>query len=337
MLGMTCDLPTHACMHKCSRRSLFPTINGARRVPCGRTLAINVASPQSPPSWHDQHSCRSPTCTSQCCSQVPGSGPVSLGCTWFHGVLGHPLYELALQEGLLQQDVRLSRAAMKEGPSWKVGAGRGARGSPAVCRGAVLQLHVHHLTGSWECWHTAVCGAAAGLLMHCGSVATVAPQQVLAAQRSCSAPGRASLAGPAAPLPLEASQARQHAWLPTCPPACRWSSCSPWRQPPCQGVSRSAWWLAAWSTARWWARLAGKQGAAVAVTVAAAAAAGAVGMWPAAMRRAALCVEAAVGGGRQGPVMLVQLPVVLPLWRCRPWLHTQSRREAQQQQIMLQP
>jgi hypothetical protein len=69
--------------------------------------------------------------------QVPGSGPVSLGCTWFHGVLGHPLYELALQEGLLQQDVRLSRAAMKEGPSWKVGTGRG--GTHQLC--ALLLRH----------------------------------------------------------------------------------------------------------------------------------------------------------------------------------------------------
>ena len=36
--------------------------------------------------------------------QVPGCGRVELGATWFHGIHGNPLYEHAVQLGLMQRE-----------------------------------------------------------------------------------------------------------------------------------------------------------------------------------------------------------------------------------------
>lgn len=50
----------------------------------------------SPPS-HNLYRC--------VCVQLPSGLPVELGATWFHGICGNPLYELAVWEGIIQ-DVR---------------------------------------------------------------------------------------------------------------------------------------------------------------------------------------------------------------------------------------
>ena len=36
--------------------------------------------------------------------QVPGCGKVELGATWFHGIHGNPLYEHAVQLGLMNRE-----------------------------------------------------------------------------------------------------------------------------------------------------------------------------------------------------------------------------------------
>ena len=36
--------------------------------------------------------------------QIPGCGKVELGATWFHGIHGNPLYEHAVQFGLINRD-----------------------------------------------------------------------------------------------------------------------------------------------------------------------------------------------------------------------------------------
>lgn len=36
-----------------------------------------------------------------CCLQLPDAGRVELGATWLHGLKGNPMYELALQYGLM--------------------------------------------------------------------------------------------------------------------------------------------------------------------------------------------------------------------------------------------
>lgn len=35
------------------------------------------------------------------CLQLPDAGRVELGATWLHGLKGNPMYELALQYGLM--------------------------------------------------------------------------------------------------------------------------------------------------------------------------------------------------------------------------------------------
>lgn len=34
--------------------------------------------------------------------QLPSGAPVELGATWFHGICGNPLYEIAVWEGLVR-------------------------------------------------------------------------------------------------------------------------------------------------------------------------------------------------------------------------------------------
>jgi hypothetical protein len=127
------------------------------------------------------------TTTSAPAPQDPAMGALSLGCTWFHGVRGHPLYELALRAGLLDDDVRLDPARMGAQPRWQV-CGACVWGGGG--RDGIGQLGVH----VWHVWRYE--GEGVPLMTPpCGCVRTV--------QRCwCPLPSTRAAASVRPPLPL---------------------------------------------------------------------------------------------------------------------------------------
>ena len=45
--------------------------------------------------------------------QIEGCGKVELGATWFHGIVGNPLYEHAIQLGLMPRHEAGSSSKLK--------------------------------------------------------------------------------------------------------------------------------------------------------------------------------------------------------------------------------
>jgi hypothetical protein len=126
----------------------------------GRRRSMRAAAPRSRGPRAQPPSPRPPTPRAPARPQLPHSGPVELGATWFHGTRGNPIYDFAVAEGVVDDPERATQLGLPVPKGAKGEQGRGPcggvrLGAPeaglACCRGLPplctvrrwLQPHAH--------------------------------------------------------------------------------------------------------------------------------------------------------------------------------------------------